>query len=388
MSRGKLFSGLTFLAISLLWASTGKAEIGYINILNGIEPAKAFVVERQGAVITPESVYTNLEEGDVVKPSEEVLLLFTPVDTACEAVEIQGAFTATACPPPVGGLKEAAYDFVSNEFLAAPSETVGVYATRGAKEKRVHSLPPQALKVFAESPDVAASLKKTPFVALTADQAEAQALVLGQDAVQLLSPGQTKGPSFKLPAEVTAFRQALLRRINFQTMSQLASPGPWPAIEWSINIHTPKADGPVDYEGQKWSPVKTVTSKDSPSGSLAVTSPCLLTFKIVNQGDKPYYAYLVNYTEEGQILPFLPPQEQPQRPNLAAAGAELSLAGIFLELGEGHEFVRLIISENPLDLRPFSQEGLDDPAAAAAAARLRPAPANSWATIVQAFEVK
>lgn len=389
MNGRNLFSGLMVFAIALLWPSAGVAEVGYINILNGVDPAQAFVVERQGKAITPKGIYTDLEDGDVVKPSAEALLLFTPTDTACEAVELQGEFTVTPCPPPAGGLKDAAYDFVANKFMSAPEDSVGVFATRGARDVRVHSLPPQALRLYVESADLAGRLKKTPFIALTGNKADAEALIVGQGPVQLLSRGESGGERFQLPAEETALRQALLRRIHYKTVADLASPGPWPAVEWTINVHAPAADGAVDYDGQKWSVVKKVTAADGKPAPIEVREPCLLTFQIANRGDKPYYAYLVNYTGEGQVLPFLPPQDEPQRPNLVAAKADLPLAGFYLELGQGQEFVRLIISENPLDVRHFEQASLTEPAeTATGAGRLRPAPEGSWFTVMQGFEVK
>lgn len=388
MTRHMIFGSLLFILIWVGRPPSAPAEVGYVNILNGIEPAKAFVVERQGQSITPEGVYTDLEEGDVVKPAAEALLLFTPLDAACEAVEIEGQFTVSACPAAPGGLKDAAYDFVTNEFMAAPSESVGVFATRGVGDKRLYSLPPQALRLFIESPDLAESMKKTPFVALTTNKAEAEALILGQGSVQLLSSGESGGRRFQLPAEGAALRQALLRRINFKTMAALASPGPWPAVEWRINIHAPDANGPTDYDGQKWSLVQTMKAADSENKPIAVQAPCALTFNLVNRSQKPYYAYLVNYTAEGQILPLLPPEEAPLTPNLVAPGADLSLNHIVLELGEGQENVRLILSENPLDLSQFKQDSLDEEAGSAApAARLRPAPNNSWHTLSQPFAI-
>jgi hypothetical protein len=388
MKRHAFFLVLVLLLVGR--PSAGAAEVGYVNILNGVEPDKAFVVERRGRAITPEDVYTDLEEGDLVKPAAEALLLFTPTDTACEAVEIMDEFTATACPPATGGLKDALYDFVADEFMATPSESVEIFTTRGAKDKRVYSLPPQALRLFVESPALADSLKKTPFVALTANKAKAEALILGQGQVRLLAPRETDGPRFQLPAEGAALRQALLRRIHFKAMADLASPNPWPvAVEWSINIHAPVENGSRDYDGQKWGLVKTMKASDGPAGHIAVKEPCLLTFKIVNRGDTPYYVYLVNYTGNGQVLPFLPPQEKAQMPNLVAAGAELAVDGVFLELGASTEFVRLILSENPLDLRPFGQKSLDEAAGQTTPpARLRPAPADSWFTAVRAFKMK
>jgi len=367
--------------------AVGAVEVGYVNILNGVEPSRAFVVERQGNAITPKSVYTNLEEGDVVKPSAEALLLFTPSDTACEAVEIQREFTATACPSSPGGLKDVAYNFVANEFLAAPQENVAVFATRGAKDKRVHSLPPLALRLFVESADLAASLQKTPFIALTGNKSEAGALILGQGPVTLLSPGQTTGRQFNLPAEGGSLRQALLARIHYKNIADLVSPGSWPNFEWTINIHTEAANGSLEYDGRKWTLAQSV--KAGQTAPISVKNPCVLTFRLANRSTKAYYAYLFNYTKKGQLLPLLPSPEAPQMPNIVAAEAELSLGHVYLELGEPQENVRLIISEHPLDLSQFKQENLDAPADTAAnPTRMRPAPANSWFTLDQLFELQ
>ena len=388
MTGGRLLSGLMFLVLSLVWTAAGAAEVGYINILNGVEPAKAFVVERQGRSITPKGVYTNLEEGDLVKPSAEALLLFTPVDTACETVEIQGDFTATACPKVEGGLKDMAYDFVASEFMAAPEASVGVFATRGAGDKRVYSLPPQALRLFVESPSLADSLKKTPFIALVGSKTEAEALIVGQSPVTLLSPGQAKGRQFKLPSEGAALRQALLSRINYKTMSNLASPGSWPDFEWTTNIYTEAANGTLDFDNRKWNLVQSVKADQQPK-PISVKDPCVLTFKLANRSSKPYYAYLFNYTSDGLLLPLLPSPEAPQVSNLIAAGAEVTLSHIFLELGEPQENLRLIVSENQLEMSQFNQESLDSPTDEKTKPnRLRPAPEKSWHTLSIYFSME
>jgi hypothetical protein len=379
---------LVLCALFLLPRAAG-AEVGYVNILNGIAPDKAFVLERQGRILTPESVQTNLEEGDKVIPSPDVLLLFTPLDAACESVEIKDKFTASACPPAESGIIDAAYDFVTNEFLAAPQESVGTFATRGAGGKRVNSLSPRVLRLFIEDPALRESFKKTPFIALTDRESEAEVRVLGQRQVLLLSPGRMEGPRFHLPAEEAALRQALLNRINFTTIADLSSPGPWPSFEWIVNIHTPADNGHLEYDGRKWLLAKTIQVQDSRTEALSVPTPCLLTFALRNTGETPYYAYLVNYTPEGQLLPLLPNPEAPQFPNLIPVGEKLDLKHILLELGAAREFVRLIISQNPLDLNQFNQEGLNSPAASnAKPARLRPAPVGSWHTLAQTFDLR
>ncbi|MDL2227168.1 DUF4384 domain-containing protein, partial [Deltaproteobacteria bacterium OttesenSCG-928-M10] len=210
--------------------------------------------------------------------------------------------------------------------------------------------------------------------------------LMGQGPATLLSPGQTEGRQFDLTTGQDALRQALLNRINFQTMATLASPGAWPDFEWTVNIYTEDAGGSLDYDDRKWALAKTINAGNS--APVTVQDPCVLTFKLTNQSSKAYYAYLVNYTPEGQLLTFLPPPEAPNFPNLVKAGANLSLEYIYLELGAPQENVRLIISENPLDLSSFNQESLDAPPEAAKPSRLRPAPQESWRTLVQIFELR
>ena len=385
--KKSLKSLLMTISIVAIWSSIGMAEVGYVNILNGIEPDRAFVVERQGQAVVPDGIYTNLDAGDVVKPSAEAVLLFTPTDTACEVVEIKGEFTATPCPVPPGGLTDAAYDFVANEFLAAPDESVGIFATRGANEERFFSLPPKAIRLFVENPALAQSLTRTPFLSLFGDEDAAEIRVTGRDPVKIESPGQADSRQFNLKTELLPLRQALLSRINLKIIDNLASPWAWPDFEWTINVYGKGAEGVLDYEGEKLALIQSV--KAGQSALVSVEKPCVLTFKLSNRSSKPYYAYLLNYTPSGLLLPLLPSSEAPQLSNLISAGADLSLENIFLELGEANENVRLIVSENPLDLKQFNQDSLDaSPEAAAKPGRLRPVPEKSWHTSAQAFQVK
>jgi hypothetical protein len=374
---------------SLIGSVAGLAkEVGYVNILNGQSPIEAFTVERQGQKIFPKGVYTTLEEGDLVAPSPEAMLMFTPTDTACEAVEIRGEFSATACPVPPDGLKDMVYDFVANEFLAAPDESVGVFATRGAKEKRLFSLPPRALRLYVDNKDLAASLKRTPFLVMTGDKDQAETLIIGQEQIKLLSPRQTESRQFNWTTEGPALRQALRNRINFQTIANLNSPGDWPDFEWTINIYTEGANGSLDHDGRKWILDRSIKVGQS-STPISVKAPCVLTFNLVNRSSEQYYVYLVNYTPTGMLLPLLPSPEAPKISNQLSVEGELALPHLFLELSEKQENVRLIISENPLDISLFNQGDINSVSDTATKfTRLRPAPEKSWHTIVQNFEFR
>ncbi|MDR0882680.1 MAG: hypothetical protein LBP55_09105 [Candidatus Adiutrix sp.] len=367
---------------------TSAAEVGYVNILNGQSPGEAFVVERQGRTINPTGVYTNLEEGDLVKPSPEAMLIFTPLEAACATVEIRDNFIAAACPRNESGLTEIAYDYVTNDFLAAPAESVGLYASRGAADNRSFTLPPTPLSLFSDHPETAALLKKMPSIALAQEKNMADVILQKTaDGARLLDKNQTGGIDFTLPGESLALRQALSRRISFKTIASLESPGEWPDIAWLVRVYTPSPSGDLDYEGRKWALQKTVEVK-GPTLPGTVPKESLLTFEIINKSSKNYHAYLVNYTDDGLLLPVLPPESQAHISNVVAAGESRPFPQLQLELSAPLEYVRLILSENPLDLSQYSQAGLDKAAALAGKVnRLRPVPENSWHTLVQTFKL-
>ena len=375
------------LMIFLVYPSAGLAEkVGYVKILNGADISTAFVVERQGRVITPKGLYTELEAEDAVKPSSEALLFFFPYDVACEALEIKGEFKARACPVKKASTKDTFYDFMTNEFLAAPEESQDIFVTRTFD---FYSLLPRALRLYVEDQSLAESLKKTPFLALTSQKSQAEALLMGHGPVKLLFPGGNEGRQFNLPVEEPALRQYLLNRINFQTMISMVSPVPWPEVEWSINIHAPAKGGTLEYDGYWWDVVKRVQVKAGQTVPIPVQEPCVLTFTIVNRGLTPYYAYLINYTEEGQIQPFWGPSPEASmtpKPNLNA-GQKISLGN--MKLISPREYMRLIVSEVPLDLSSFSQENLEPQVGSTVrAVRLRPVPEHYWATLAHVFELK
>jgi hypothetical protein len=365
------------------------SSVGYVNILNGQIPSEAFIIERQGTVVVPEEAYTTLEDGDTVRPAPGAALLFTPDNTSCAPVDIQDVFVASTCPRPDSGLMDLAYDFVSSEFMAAPLEEVGMFATRGASDNVVFTLPPQSLRVYVEPAGLAGSLGKNPFIAVFDQKAGAELLITGTDSsVTLANADGGAALNMALPADDAKLRRAVLGRLNLKAMRGLTAPGQWPeGLTWSVEVLAGGPGGEVDFDGRKWTSARTLTVTGPGSAEpVEVPGESLLRFSIDNQGSKPYYAYLVNFTDEGQVLPVLPPDTSGQVPNLVHAGKTLALPQISLELGAPVEYVRLIVSERPLDLSQFTQDSLDDPSVAKPV-RLRPVPKDAWQTALAVFRL-
>ena len=377
------------LLIMLFTKGALAVEVGYVNIINGQIPAEAFVIERQGAALKPDGVYTNLEEGDVVKPLPGAALLYTPNDTSCPSVDIKGEFVASGCAGGDMSMTDVAFDLLVDEFMAAPLEKVGMYATRGAADNTAFTLPPRALRLFLESPDLIDSFGQIPFISVAKDKSEADLLVSGNAAqVTLSNPDGGRSATFNLPADEAKLRWAVLARLNLATLASLEAFGPWPeGLSWSVEVLTASEAGSLDYDGRRWSPIETVKVGAPLVERVDVSEPCLLRFAFDNKGEKSYYAYLANYTDEGQVLLALPPEAAGTVPNLVPAGGSLELPQIFLELGAPVESVRLIVSERPLDLSQFPQDGLDSPSNSKPI-RMRPIARDVWQTALVVFTLK
>ena len=250
------------------------------------------------------------------------------------------------------------------------------------------SLPPSPPLVYVENPELAATLDGLPLLALTADRSAARVAVLGADQVSLFLAGGQSGPPIDWRLDPAAFRGALWRRINYLAMADLAGGALWPDLEWVINVLAPAQAGPVEHQGLRWSVSdKIVVDGGEPLGTVEVDRPSLLTFQVINRGSGAHYAYIVNYNGQGQLLQVLPPEGAKNVLHRVGPGQTLDLGHIRLELGAPEEAVRIILSERPLDMARFSQDGLDVPSEPRQAV-LRPAPKGSWSTAVKVFKLK
>jgi hypothetical protein len=379
MTYKQLFLSLIII-FAMCDASHAGTEVGYVNILNGVEPGEAFSIERQGETIIPKSAYTDLEEGDRVKFSNhQAMLLFVPDDASCPEVEIREDFTASGCPVSGKSLVEVGYDLARNEFLAAPLEQVAMAGTRGADSTRAFTLLPEALKIYIQDNDLllSPSLQKMPYTSLvtTPQQAEVELRV---DGGEVRLSGFAQNLRFRLPEESIKLRQCLLGFINFKAMLQLQAPSPWPQVEWSIAVFSESSPG-------NWVLARNITVDRDKLEEVAAESS-KLTFALNNLSDKTYYAYIVNFTDAGQVQPVIASADlhNPQGNKLSPGGMSLSWPQLQLELGAPVEYIRLILSENPLDLSTLTQDSFSD-VNVQQIKRIRPAPPNTWHSRLAVF---
>lgn len=372
--------------------------VGYINILSGTEPEKTFVLERKGEKITPQDTQTDVEEGDVITPAKGAHILFVPNDVSCEEVEITSPLTASKCPRPEKSMPRMAYDMAANQFMAAPAETVAMYATRGADDDRVYTLLRETLLLAVEGGDdgsrkqLQAEIGRMPFIGFTSDSKKADLKLVFSDTstIALQDKDGTGLATYRVPADFKTLRLALNNRINFKTISRAGNAKGKPSIECLINVYAPteaNAAGAIEHDGQKWL-LEDRLVLDKVSSQKNVSGERLLSFSIKNNRDKDCYVYIVNFTNEGQILNILPPESDKKMKNVVKAGETLSLSGIELTIGSPVESILFLASTKKLDLGNFGQENFASyPKGQSMNETLRPVRQNQVESVLAVFNV-
>ncbi len=185
-------------------------------------------------------------------------------------------------------------------------------------------------------------------------------------AVRLYSKGRAlPGAAYVLPADADRLRRAVAGHARHAGLRSLKGEGEFPGLQWNIRIHRPSsaaAAGAVKIDDAFWEPVEDM-AVGGHGGSKRYDKSALLTFSFANTSKENLYVYVVNYTDDGQVLPVLPPRAKPDLPNLAAYGQGLTHPALSLELGAPVERVRLIVSRVPLAVAHWAQDSFDaDPA--------------------------
>ena len=168
------------------------------------------------------------------------------------------------------------------------------------------------------------------------------------------------GRDFVLPAEEPLLEGYLSRLSRSSAISRLQGGLPFPRVDWIIHIYQPAEPGAPNalVSGDRaWHSGKTLTVTGA-NETVPLESPALLLFSFFNRMPDTYYVYLVNYTDDGLILPVLPPLGEPDFGARGGWGNELSLPSIRLELEASVEKLRLIVSRVPLDITSLAQQDL------------------------------
>ena len=185
-------------------------------------------------------------------------------------------------------------------------------------------------------------------------------------AVRLFRRGKAlSNTAYTLPADAGKLRRALAGHARYSGLRSLQGKGDFPGLKWNIQMYRPSNAGnakAVKVDSAFWEPAEAMTV-GSRGGTKQYDTSALLTFSFANTSRENLYVYIINYTDDGQVLPVLPPQAKTDLQNVAAYGQELVHPALRLELGAPVERVRLIVSRVPLSVAHWTQDSFDaDPA--------------------------
>lgn len=211
-----------------------------------------------------------------------------------------------------------------------------------------------------------------------------------KDTVRLVPKGHDiSGIAYVLPADADKLRRALAGYARYAGLQSLQGKGDLSALQWKIHMYRPSSA--TNAKAAKignafWEPIATMDI-NSRNETKQYEKDAMLMFSFTNTSRENLYVYIVNYTDDGQVLPVLPPQANAGLSNIAAHGKELAHPTLSLELAAPVERVRLIVSRVPLSIAQWQQDLFDaDPAEfEQAASGLRP---DDWASMEVVFTRK
>ncbi len=244
---------------------------------------------------------------------------------------------------------------------AAMMENESSHTFRGGEAAVLSARP---VKVYAAQVSglPASLLQGSPLLRAVTSASDADMrLTSGQDGrvrLETTSGAIAGKKEFLLPGEQSALRATLEGLARFRAAALAKGAMPRPDLDWTIRLYSPTAmgDGSVIRHDQKiWNPIQELTpSKDG--DVQRILGPVLLTFSFVNRSRAPLYVHLLNYTEEGQVLPVLPPLERAAMIHRVEPGESLTPPDLFLELTSPVEYVRLLVAIKPLYCGALAQE--------------------------------
>lgn len=139
-----------------------------------------------------------------------------------------------------------------------------------------------------------------------------------------------------------------------------SAPGKSPDVSLTIDIWEPatpdtRSKDLIHANGKLWKKKTTVSAQDLVK--TEIKAGAILTFTIHNHSEKPYYTYLVNVMETGDILPFFPRREYSGEDGLVRPGTSREVTEVNLLLDTpGREYVRLIASLSPINIFVLQQD--------------------------------
>lgn len=257
--------------------------------------------------------------------------------------------------------------------VAALDETENAISFRG--DMRRITLPPIPIFVTTgkDSPLPAAEAARLlepalRDVAMQAPASEKAALTLAVEkagkgtVVRLFSKGRAlSGAAYVLPADAGKLRRVVAGHARYAGLRSLQGKGAFPGLKWNIQIYRPSravSARAVKIDNALWEPAE-IMAVGSQGATKRYDKSALLTFSFANTSNENLYVYIVNSTDDGQVLPVLPPRAKSDLQNMAAYGQELVHPALRLEISAPVERVRLIVSRVPLSVAHWAQDAFD-----------------------------
>jgi hypothetical protein len=139
--------------------------------------------------------------------------------------------------------------------------------------------------------------------------------------------------------------------------SLTAAPGRESRVSLVVSVWEETNDlsvGDKKIEDRDWKKKDTFTATELQEYEFMVGQ--LLSFEILNQSKQPYFTYLVNFTESGEIIPFFPAPFRNREHGKVRPGGKREVEEVSLILEKpGIEYVRLIASSQPIDIYTLGQ---------------------------------
>ncbi len=166
---------------------------------------------------------------------------------------------------------------------------------------------------------------------------------------------------FTLPQEKELLQQSMVAYAQSLGVRSLQGGAIFEDVVWRVQMWVPAhvgENGVQNIHGELWKPLKDVVTKEK-SVTASYQGRTLLSFSFMNNSSENFYAYLLNATNTGQIIPILAPDTLSNAQNTLLMQKKHMVEDVYLELGAPEEQVLFILSREPLALNHWQQENFD-----------------------------
>ncbi len=237
-------------------------------------------------------------------------------------------------------------------------------------DKKSLSLPLLAVHVSANASQNTAQIEEAlaPLLGTALSLVESQkqaSVILSVSADNTVQCTSAIDPSFQsrftLPQEKERFLQNILAYAHSLGVRSLQGSTAFEDVIWSVHMWEPARageSGAQNIYGEFWKPTTDISVSEK-NVTTSYQGRTLLSFSFTNNSPENFYAYLLNATNTGQVIPILAPETLNNAQNTLLMQKKHMVENIYLELGSPEEQVLLILSREPLAFHHWQQENFE-----------------------------